>query len=61
MMEMLNLRIPKQIKELIRKISMELGLTPSEYVRECIINDLERKSLITTKLQKLKEEMIKSE
>ena len=57
MMEMLTLRIDSKVKRLLKMMSKELGLTPSEYIRQLIYKDLDRHNILTTEIEKLKEEM----
>ena len=50
-------RVTVEIRNLVEKVAEAQGLTISEYVRSLIIKDLEEKNIISTKLQKLKEEI----
>ena len=53
----LGTRLTEAIQNLVLEIASIQGLKPSEYMRNLILEDLERRSLITTKIENLKEEI----
>jgi len=57
MVEILTLRIDGWVKNVIKRVAEELGLTPSEYIRRLIYEDLDRRSILTTRIQRIKEEI----
>ncbi len=54
---LLQTKVTKQISDIVEKIATEQGIKPSEYVRNLIIQDIDRRTIITTAV---KEEMAKS-
>jgi uncharacterized small protein (DUF1192 family) len=50
-------RLTPKIKELVSKICETKGMTESEFLRQLVIAELTRLSLITTEIEKLKEEL----
>lgn len=53
--EVLGTRLTTEILELVEQIAKIQGLKPSEYLRNLILEDLEKRSLISTKIENLKE------
>lgn len=54
-------RLTPEIMRLVVEIATIQGLNSSEYLRALIINDLEKRSLISTKLESLKEKIRKGD
>jgi hypothetical protein len=50
-------RVTVEIQRLVDEVATVQGLNPSEYLRKLIVEDLENRSLISTKLESLKEEI----
>ena len=50
-----------EMYELIKKIAKMMDISPSEYLRFLIIQDLERRNFITTKIERIKREVIENE
>ena len=50
-------RLTIEIQKLVEQIAKIQGLKPSEYLRNLILEDLEKRSLISTKIENLKENM----
>ena len=48
-------RLTKDIQKLVEQLARIQGLKPSEYLRNLILEDMERRSLITARLANLKE------
>lgn len=48
-------RLTIEIQKLVEQISQIQGLKPSEYLRNLILEDLERRSLISAQVDNLKE------
>ena len=49
--------VDSEMKDIARKVAKAQGVSLSEYVRNLIIKDLERRSIITTKIDMIKEEI----
>jgi hypothetical protein len=47
--------------ELIKKIADSMNISPSEYLRFLIIQDLEKRSLLTSKIDRIKQELLSSQ
>ena len=43
--------VDKEIRELVEKIAESKGISISEYVRQLVIEDLDKRSVFTTKLK----------
>jgi hypothetical protein len=54
---LLQTKVTKQISDIVEKIATEQGIKPSEYVRNLIIQDIDRRTIITTAV---KEEIAKA-
>ena len=50
-------RVTEGEKDLVRKVSNALGMSVSDYIRFLILKDLEARSILTTKVQKIKDEI----
>jgi len=50
-------KVTPHIRELLQKVCEIQGLSESEFLRQLIIQELTRLSLITTQIEKIKEEM----
>ena len=48
-------RLTVEIQKLVEQLAQIQGLTPSEYLRNLILEDLEKRSLISAKIDNLKE------
>ena len=48
-------RLTAEIQKLVEQLAQIQGLTPSEYLRNLILEDLEKRSLISAKIDNLKE------
>lgn len=46
-----------EIRKLVNEIARAQGITVSEYIRNLIIDDLEKRSIITTKIEAIKEDI----
>ena len=44
--------VSEDVKDLIEKIASSMGITISEYIRRLILEDLDRRSVFTTKLKR---------
>ena len=53
----IGFRVSEDLRRILDKISQEMGLTVSEYMRKLVLDDLERRSIITTKIDLIKEEI----
>jgi hypothetical protein len=53
----LGTRITPRIKELFEKVCAAKGMNEAEYLRQLIINELAQLSVLTTELEKVKEEI----
>ena len=49
--------VDSEMKDIARKVAKAQGVSLSEYVRNLIIKDLERRSIITTKIDLIKQEI----
>jgi len=49
--------LSRDIRRLVDEVAKAQGLTVSEYLRRLIIDDLERRSLISSRIEKIKEEI----
>ena len=49
-MKIIAFRASEDIERLIKEVAKELGITTSEYLRKLVIEDLERRSIITEKI-----------
>jgi uncharacterized protein (DUF1778 family) len=49
-------RVTPEERKLIEKLSNAMGLSVAEFVRYVIVQELDRRSLLTSKIQRLKEE-----
>jgi uncharacterized protein (DUF1778 family) len=49
-------RVSPEERELIEKLSKAMGLSVAEFIRYVIVQELDRRSLLTSKIQRLKEE-----
>lgn len=47
-------RVTSEIQKAVENIASVLGLKPSEYLRRLILNDLEKRSITTSQIEKLK-------
>ena len=43
--------VDKEIRELVEKIAQSQGISISEYVRQLVIQDLDRRSIFTSRLK----------
>jgi len=43
--------VDREIRELVEKIAESKGISISEYVRQLVIEDLDKRSIFTTKLK----------
>ena len=43
--------VDKEVRELVEKIAQAKGISISEYVRQLVIDDLDKRSFFTTKLK----------
>jgi len=50
-------RLTTEISKIANEVASAQGLNSSEYLRKLIIEDLEKRSLISTRLECLKEEI----
>jgi predicted DNA-binding protein len=50
-------RLTPEIEELLQKVVQAQGLTPSEFLRQLVLEKLEELSLISTKIEKIKEQV----
>ncbi|RLG60306.1 hypothetical protein DRN87_04385 [Candidatus Geothermarchaeota archaeon] len=50
-------RVTPEEKAIIEKLAKAMNMKISEFIRYLIIQELERRSIITTKIEKLKEEI----
>jgi glycerol-3-phosphate responsive antiterminator len=48
-------RVTLEIEKLVGEVAIVQGLNSSEYLRKLILEDLEKRSLISTRLERLKE------
>jgi antitoxin component of RelBE/YafQ-DinJ toxin-antitoxin module len=53
-------RVNEFEKELVRKVASALGISISEYIRYLVMRDLEERSIYTTRVEAIKEEMRKT-
>lgn len=49
---MLWCRVDVRVKELVEKLAKTQGVTISEYMRQLVIEDLDKRSVFTTRLKK---------
>lgn len=54
-------RVTLEIQKAVENVASVLGLKPSEYLRRLILNDLEKRSITTSQIEKLKTEASNSE
>jgi hypothetical protein len=54
-------RLTSEISKLVVDVAGIQGLNPAEYLRNLVLMDLEKRSLITTKIDGLKQEMKQSQ
>ena len=52
-----NIRLNPKIKNIVKQLANENGLSLSEYVRQLIYSDLKEKTITTTLAQAVKEEI----
>jgi len=50
-------RLTPEIEQLLEKVVEAQGLTPSEFLRQLVLQKLQELSLITTKIEKIKEQV----
>ena len=50
-------RLAPTIKDLLRKVAEVQGISESEYIRQLVLRELQRLSLISTKIEKIKQEV----
>ena len=50
-------RVTPEEREIVEKIAKVMNMNISEFIRYLILQELERRSIITTKIEKLKEEI----
>ncbi len=59
--KIIGTRVSKEIRKTIDRLAMTKGISISEYVRQLIISDLDKRSVFTTKLKTLQDSAIISE
>ena len=50
-------RVSEEERKIVEKLAAAMGMNISEFIRYLILQELERRSIITTKIEKLKEEI----
>ena len=56
--KIIGTRVSKEIRETIDRLASTKGISISEYVRQLIISDLDKRSVFTTKLKTLQDSAI---
>lgn len=44
-------KVEPEIKEIVKQLARKMGLTVSEYVRNLVLEDLDKRSVFTTQLK----------
>jgi len=47
----IGIRIDPEIDRIVRQVAKKMGISTSEYIRKLILEDLEKKSILTARIK----------